>query len=57
MANGGIVYVDQDTRQLSVTDGGGALRRHLGVPALLNSRPAWSPDGSRIAVDKRIELR
>ena len=32
MANGGIVYVDQDTRQLSVTDGSGTLRRHLGVP-------------------------
>ena len=53
MANGGIIYVDQETRQLSVTNGSGTLRRHLGSPALLNSRPAWSPDGSRVAVDKR----
>jgi hypothetical protein len=54
MANGGIVYVDQATRRVTVTNGTGTMHRRLPASAALNDRPAWSPDGTRIAVGNRI---
>ena len=54
MANGGIVYVDQVTREVTVTNLGGTLHRGLGVPASLSERAAWSSDGTRIAIDNRV---
>ncbi len=54
VTNGGIVYIDQATTAIAVTDATGTLRRSIGGTADTSERAAWSPDGSRIAVGAQI---